>query len=209
MYTLYGRSGSGNAAIEALLEEMEVPYRLEMVEKRADGRLADELQTLNPLGQVPVLVLPSGAAMTESCAIMIYLADLHSPGQLAPLPASEHRPAFLRWMVFLAANPYMTDLRLYYSSRYTTDPNGTEGVRKAASRDMAREFVILAEGIGSGPWLLGETFSAVDVYAAMIATWAEDVPDMFQRHPEIAHHFARVRSRPKVSPVWERHGWTF
>src|SRR5438128_1443547 len=149
MYTLYARSGSGSAVVEALLEEAEVDYRIETVERGTSGPAG--FLKINPLGQVPALVLPDGTAMTESAAIGIYLADLHPELRLAPPVDSPKRPVYLRWMIFLATNTYVTDLRIYYSARYSADPAHAEAVKTAAIAQMAREWEIFAQALGEGP----------------------------------------------------------
>lgn len=205
-YTLYGRAGTGSAAVEAFFEEAGMPYTPVASEKDAQGRPDPRLLALNPLGQVPVLALPSGEALTESCAILLYLADRHPEAGYAPALDSPFRARYLRWMVFLAANTYAAHLRLYHPARQTTDAAGIEGVRRAAGDDLSRQFAILAAELGDGPWFLGETYSALDPYLAMLAAWAEDVPGLFRRHPGLAAHFARVKARPRIGPVWRRHG---
>ena len=109
--------------------------------------------------------------------------------------------------MFLGANTYMADLRFYRPERYVTEPEAIEPVRAAAARDMDRDFGIVAALLDPGPWLLGDTFSAVDLYFAMIASWAGDVPALFRAHPEIEAHYGRVAARPAVGNVWRRHGF--
>lgn len=208
-YKLYARPNTGSAAVEAVLEEAELLYDLVDVEQEPDGRLTGSVGALNPLRQVPVLVLPNGEVITESCAIVIYLADLQAPDRLAPRPSSPNRARFLRWMVFLAANTYMADLRFYRPARFTDDAQGAEAVRRAARQSMARDFEILVGVLGEAPWFLGDTFSALDIYAAMIVSWAPDVPELFARQPTLQAHFRRVAARPTVAPVWARHGMVF
>lgn len=197
-YTLYGRPGTGSAAVEAFFEEAGVAYETVMAE-------TDALLALNPLGQVPVLVLPSGEVMTESAAIILYLADRHREAGLAPASDSPLRARYLRWMVFMAANSYMAHIRFYTPARHTADPDGADAVKRAAEADLDRQFAILAEAVGHGPWFLGETFSALDLYAPMMIAWAGNVQDVFRRHPNLARHYARIKARPKVGPVWARH----
>ncbi|HEY6072289.1 MAG TPA: glutathione S-transferase family protein, partial [Anaerolineales bacterium] len=61
-----------------------------------------------------------------------------------------------------------------------------------------------AEALGEGPYILCDSFSAADIYAAMLASWAEDVPALFARHPNIKAHYDRVTARPRIAKVWER-----
>src|SRR5688500_5618965 len=81
MYELYGRKGAGSMAVEAVLEECALPYNLSEVKRDASRMPPAEYYAVNPLGQVPALKLPDGTVMTESAAIVLYLADEHSKGK--------------------------------------------------------------------------------------------------------------------------------
>src|SRR5262245_48662101 len=132
MYKLYGRPGTGSVTIEAILETAGARYEVEIVPRSADGEATELLTRLNPLGQVPVLRLPDGRIMTESAAIALYLADVFPEAGLAPPTGSAERAAYLRWVVYLATNIYMTGLAAYYPDRYTSDQNGGKWVKSAA-----------------------------------------------------------------------------
>lgn len=206
MYTLYARPASGSVVVEAILEEAGASYRIETVERGPDGEFPESFKRLNPLAQVPTLVLPDGNVMTESGAIAIYLTDRCTHLGLAPCASDASRNRYLRWMFFLSANVYMSDLRLYYAQRYTSDPEGVPGVKAAAEAQMAREWDIFAASLGSGPYVLGEKLSTVDIYAAMLATWNLDVPAFFMRHPNIKAMYDHVVARPAIAKVWQRNG---
>jgi glutathione S-transferase len=115
------------------------------------------------------------------------------------------RAEFLRWMIYLAANVYMSDLRVYYPARYTANPEDASSVKAAALGAMAREWEIYAEALGERLYTLGDAFSVVDIYAAMLATWNLDVPAFFRKHPNVKALYDRVVARPAVARVWERH----
>jgi glutathione S-transferase len=204
MYTLYARPGAGSMAVEALLALAGAPHQVIDIERGPDGHFPDGFYKLNPMGQVPTLVLPDDSVMTESAAIVIYLADFFSSAGLAPEPSSPKRAAYLRWLLFLATTIYMSDLRLYYPERYTTHAKGAAGVKQAAIAAMAREWDIFAAALGQGPFILGERMSAVDVYAAMLATWNLDVPVFFAKHANIKALYDRVIAVPQIAGVWAR-----
>ena len=101
MFTLYGRAGWGSVLIEAQLAWYGLPYRLEEVDDlftSAAARAA--LAEVNPLAQLPTLVLPDGAVMTESAAITLLLAERTGRAELVPPPGDAARAGFLRWLVF-------------------------------------------------------------------------------------------------------------
>ncbi|MGE3873790.1 MAG: glutathione S-transferase family protein [Parvibaculaceae bacterium] len=204
MYRLYGRPGAGSVAIEAMLEFAGVPYEVEIIERSPDGTAPEKLIRLNPLGQVPVLRLPNGEIMTESAAIALYLGDKHPEADLAPPPGSADRAAYLRWVVFLATNTYVTGLAAYYPDRYTSDQNGGKYVKSAALARMAREWEIYAEALGDKPYITGDKMTAADIYAAMQATWNFDVPAFFKKHPNLRAMYNRVTAHPAIAKVWGR-----
>jgi glutathione S-transferase len=206
MYQVYGRRNTGSMAIEALLEEMATPYELISVEQDAEDRPPIGYLKINPLGQVPACKLPDGTIMTESAAIAIYLADTHAAAGFSPPPASNLRAPFLRWMIFLAANIYASDLRITYPHRYTTKLENAAEVKASAIQAKAREWEIYADALSSNRFTLGDMFSAVDIYAAMLITWNVDVAQFFRKHPNVRALYDRVVERPGVAGVWKRHG---
>jgi len=84
MYTLYGSRGSGSAAVEAALALVGAPCRIVETASWDRNDAFQELLKLNPLGQIPTLVLPDGSALSESAAILIHLGSVHPDSGLLP-----------------------------------------------------------------------------------------------------------------------------
>ena len=206
MFTLYARNTAGSMAPEALLAACGADYRVVVVERKADGRLDEALHAVNPRGEVPTLVLPDDSVMTESAAMMIHLCDLHPEAGLAPPPGTPARAVFLRWMIYLATTLYMSDLRLFYPERYTLDPAGAEAIREKARAGMMSEFALYEAALGKGPFILGARMSAVDIYAAMLCSWAPDITALFAAHPALGRMYEAVLENEAVRRVWARNG---
>jgi glutathione S-transferase len=197
IHVLHSERQSGGFAVQAVLEAAGAAYRIVEVAERGPRTAA--FLKLNPMGQVPVLELPDGTVMTESAAIVIHLADALAPGRLAPDPLSPARPAYLRWLLFMAVNLYTADLRLYYPARYTADPEGADAVKQAALAHMDAQFAILDRAIGEKRFLLSDEFSAADPYLLMLSHWHPEPPTLFARHPGIARVCDAVRQVPAVA----------
>lgn len=204
-FKLYGRPGSGSGACEAILALSGLPHEIIDLERWEQGGAPAAFLAISPLGQVPALVLPDGGAMTESAAICLYLADLAAGARLAPPPDSPLRARYLRWMVYLAANNYMTALRFYYPERFSTHDDGGASVKAAALERSAFEWSVFAGSLGGGPFVLGDKMSAADLYAAVLISWDLDVQALFARHPSLKMLYAAVASHSKIAPVWRRH----
>jgi glutathione S-transferase len=201
MFTLYARPGSGSVAVEALLAEIDADF---LIEEIARGSVGAAFLRINPRGEVPTLRLPDDSVMTESAAMMIYLADIFPAVALAPSLTSPQRAAYLRWMLYFASSVYMADLRFFYPQRYSTDTSHAVSIKSKAEEHMARDFAIFSEELGSKKFILGDLFSAVDIYAAMLVSWAPDLEALFSRHPNLKTFYRLVAARPKIAPVWLR-----
>ena len=85
MYTLFARPGWGSAIVELQLAWYALPYTVEDVENPFTSAAARaRLAPLNPITQIPTLLLPDGQVMTESAAITLHLADLAPARSLVP-----------------------------------------------------------------------------------------------------------------------------
>ena len=107
-YTLLANPGTGSAIVEAALELAGLPYAIEPVDPWTAGASRERLRALNPLLQVPTLLLPDGGVITESAAMVLHVADRAPAAGLAPAADDAARPAFLRWLTFLVASLYPT-----------------------------------------------------------------------------------------------------
>jgi glutathione S-transferase len=206
MYKLYARKGAGSAAVEALLALLGVPSETIDVSLTEVGTAPDWFLVLNPRGEVPTLQLPDGTVMTESAAMMLHLADAHPEADLAPALGTAARAQYLRWMIYLAAAPYTSDLRMFYPGRYSTDPAHAPAIKAKAIIDLARDFAVFAAALGQGPFIAGNRKSAADLYAAMLLTWSDDVEAVFERHPKLKRLYDAVAENTAVRKVWDRNG---
>src|SRR5215469_9407259 len=102
-YVVHGAKGSGSVMVEAALTLLDLPYRVVESSILTDEAGDPALEKINPMRQVPALALPGGELMTESAAILIWLADDHPEARLSPTMAAHTRPAFLRWMAFVSS----------------------------------------------------------------------------------------------------------
>ncbi len=205
MYKLYWAPASGAMAPQALFEEIGVEYEKIVIDFEKDEHRSEEFLSVNPLGQVPALVLPDGTLMTETAAMLLQIVDLHPEAKLAPALKSGDRARFLRWLFFLAANVYPAVLRVYYSDRYSADPDGAAAVRTAAEAELDSHFAILNDALEPGPYLLGENFSAADIFLWMLAGWHPDSARLTAQAARVQQHHALVQARPAIARIAPEH----
>jgi len=201
-YTLYSHDGSGGFAVEAALVKAGAAHKVIVVDTAKGEQNRPEFVAINPMRQVPALILPDGTVMTESAAIVVHLANAFPDQGLAPKPATPAHARFLRWMFFMAANLYEGDLRYFYADRYTTDPAGIAGVKSAGAAHMKKSFAIVEEALSQGPFLCGADLTMADVYLAMLTAWSPE-PIASRRLQAVSQ---AVAADPQIAPLWLRHG---
>jgi glutathione S-transferase len=202
-YVLHGYPQSGSGAVEVALAATGIPYDFRDLDPEAGDLQHPDFLALNPRGQVPVLVLPDGSVVTEIPAILLHLADANPDSGLAPPPGSALRAQHDRWLAFTHANVYEGVLRLFYSERYTTNPEGAEAVRAAAEAYVRRHLEMLDSVIGEGPFLLGKRPMAVDCLIWILVTWLD--PAQLAGAPRIASLAKALAADPLLSPAAQRH----
>ncbi len=203
-YKLYGRPGWGSAIVEAQLAWYGLPFSFEPVGdlfKEPDARA--RLEKVNPLAQVPTLVMPDGSIMSESAAITLLLADITGENSLVPGPKEKERAKFLRWLVFVVANVYPTFTYADDPARFVS-VNAARDPFRAATDAYAQRLWRQVEREAGSPWFLGERFSALDIYIDIMTRWRPkrgwfetETPKLFA----IAH---RADVRAELVEVWKR-----
>lgn len=164
-----------------------------------------ELARVNPLAQVPTLVMPDGTVMTESASIALHLAEASGRDDFVPPPGHAARAPFLRWLVFLLANAYPTFTYADDPKRFTP---GNEEAAKAFVQQVGeyrRRLWQMAAPVAGAPWFLGERFSALDLYVSTMTHW-QPGRRWFEEHaPGLLAIAQRVIDEPRYRGVLRRH----
>ena len=167
---LLGCKGCGNAIVECSFALAGIAIDYEEVDYSADSPTRPRLLEVNPLGQVPTLVLSDGTVMTESLAMIHYVNDTAPGAGLIPPPGDPLRPAFYRWVVFLVAAVYPTFTYGDEPKKWVANEVGARELRE--STDAHRQKMWLqVESVAGSPWFLGEKRTAIDLYLACMTRW--------------------------------------
>jgi GST-like protein len=202
-HLLLGCKGCGSAVVECALALGDVHYDYEEVDYSAASTTRDRLLSFNPLGQVPVLITPAGQVLTESAAILHYLDGLAPRSSLIPAPGSPVRANFYRWLFFLVAAVYPTFTYGDDPHKWVRDDAAAKQLRDSTDRHRQTLWRQVENAI-VGPWFLGESVSALDLYLAVMAYWRPG-PKWFEAHtPKITAIKANVIALPRFAPVIAR-----
>lgn len=202
MHTLHWSPDTGAFVVQAVLEELGLPYRLAATPTGEGAHRRPEYLALNPMGQVPTLVLPDGTVVTETAAMVLHLCDVRPGAGLMPPPGTSGRARAYRWLALMAGPLYEADLRYHYPERYTADPAGVPAVREEALARMDRLLGILEGALDPGPYLSGDRLAACDLYLLMLATWHPARVGLLDRLPRLGALAREARRRPAVDRIW-------
>lgn len=204
-YTLFWEAMSGAMAVELMLEEMGLNYRRRPVDMAVGEHRTPEYLALNPTGQVPALVLPDGQVIGESVAIILTLGDRHPGTGIIPDPNDLERPKFLRWLIYMAATPYMTFVQYNHPERFLDDPTTHDALKANASARLASQFDVLDAAISGDPFFLQSGLSAIDFYLFMLVTFHPEQNVLLADRPRLRRLFDMVSERKSTRRVTPAH----
>ena len=202
-YRLFYAQGSASDGIRLLLEEIGMPYKLlQSTIERGKPRPPEQLE-INPNGWVPVLMYGDNG-IYECAAITIFLCDRHPEANLAPKLNDPKRGLYLQTLVYFS-NSVQTAFQTYYHPNRFADTQADEiSAQRRGIRRLLETWKVIDDQIGDNEWVLGESFSAVDIYLFMLTTWLKTsrghpTTDEFPNVKRIADS---VMSRPRTQLVY-------
>ena len=183
----YTNPMSRGRIVRWMLEEVGCEYQTEIVEYDSSMK-AEPFISINPMGKVPT-ISHQGKVITETPAILAYLADAFPEAGLAP--ALNQRHAYYRWL-FFAAGPLeavLTNKNLGFE--ITQDPKLQ---RMAGYGNYDLVIKVLAQALKDNKYIAGEQFSAADVYLGSHVNWGLEFGTM-PKLPELEDYAARTVDR--------------
>ena len=148
-------------------------------------------------------MLPDGTVMTESLAMLHYIDDMAPQAGLIPPKGDALRPVFYRWAVFIIAAVYPTYTYGYDPKKWVPDEAASKLLR--TSTDQHRQALWMQlEAEAKGPWFLGERFSALDLYMAVMTRWRPGILWFAKNTPKCVEIAKRATALPAVAPVMAR-----
>ncbi|KRG65016.1 glutathione S-transferase [Stenotrophomonas humi] len=189
----YTNPQSRGRIVRWMLEEVGQPYRTEVL-SFGEGMKSPEYLAINPMGKVPAIV-HRGTVVTEGAAICSYLADAFPDSGLAPAFNDPRRGDYFRWL-FFAAGP--VEAAVSAKALGLLAPPEKAGTVGYGSYEQTVDTLERAVA-GASPWLLGEQFTAADVYVGSQVLWGT----MFKTLPA-RDAFSAYGQRLQSREAWQR-----
>ena len=194
MYTVIGSMKSRAFRVMWLLEEMGEPYT-----HVATGPRSEEALKYNPLGKIPAL-LDGDEVITDSVAIMTYLADKHGRFTApAGTPARGRQDALMLWLID------EFDAILWAAAKHSfvfPEERRVPEIKDSLKGEFTRSAERLTERL-EGPFLMGDEMTVVDIMAVHCINWS--IGANFPRVPDALNLWAKgLRARPAFQAVQAR-----
>jgi glutathione S-transferase len=186
--TLYHAAPSRSSVVLWMLEEVGEPYDLHLLSlKNGDNRKADYLK-VNPMGKVPAL-RHGDVVITEVAAICTYLADAFPRAGLGVPIGDARRGPYLKWLFFAPSCAELAMMDRMFP-RKEDAPRGALGYG-----EYDTTFNVLADAVRTGPWILGDQFTAADVVVGSLLRWGMMFKGVPERQEFVAYA-GRCAERP-------------
>jgi len=201
-YRLYDYLPSGNGyKVRLVLRQLGLPYELvELDIKRGETRTAEFLAK-NPNGRIPLLEVPGKGYLSESHAILWYLAE---GSRLVPADPFE-RARMWQWMSFEQYNlePNVGTVRFWIGSLHKSEAElGEKLVDKRRAGHAA--LAVLERGLARRSFLVGDNYSLADIALYAYTHVAPEGGFSLDDYPAIRAWCARVAAQPGHVPITSR-----
>ena len=184
----YTNPMSRGRIVRWMLEEVGEPYRTELIEFGPTMKSSNYL-AINPMGKVPA-IRHGDTVVTEAAAICAYLADAFPAAGLAPPVSDPRRGSYYRWL-FFGAGP--VEAAVSNKSLGLVVPEGREG--RIGYGRLADVLTALERALSGGDYLVGDRFTAADVYVGAQIGWGMQFGTL-EKRPAFERYWQRIAARP-------------
>jgi len=199
---LYTSPGSCSFASHVALEFSGADYEARILDFSSDEQRSDAYLSINPKGRVPALVTDQGI-LTETPAILTYIAQTHPEANLAPLNDPWAFAQMQSFNAYLCATVHVAHAHRHRGYRWADRESSYEDMRNKVPQNMGDCFALIENDMLKGPWVLGDAFSVSDIYLLTIARWLEIDRVDTKPFPRVMDHRARMLAMREVAKVVE------
>jgi glutathione S-transferase len=143
--------------------------------------------------------------MYECAAITVFLCDRHPEANLAPKIDDQERGLYLQTLVYFSNSVQNAFQLNYYPDRFADTPADEPSAQRRGNRRLRETWKVIDDQIGDNKWVLGERFSAADIYLFMLTTWLQTWRGQppVDEFPNVKRIAEAVMPRPSVQLVYK------
>jgi glutathione S-transferase len=191
-------------ASHIVLEHVGADFEAIRLDFQANQQRSAEYLAINAKGRVPALVTERGV-ITETPAILLYLAQTHPQSGVAPLNdpfALAELQAVNSWFCSTVHVAHAHGTR---GARWADDASALQAMKAKVARNMTDCFDWIERELLRGPWVMGKDFSVADPYLFTLTIWLMQNGVELARFPRLADHYQRMLALPAVQKIAPLH----
>ena len=200
MLAFYYAPNTCALASHIALEHAGADYRAVRISFAKQEQRSPDYLRINPKGRVPALITERGI-LTETPAILQYVAQTHPRAALAPLDDPFEMARLNAFNSYLCSTVHVAHAHRMRGYRWADEPEALEAMKRKVPHSVGECFDLIEREFFAGPWVLGERYSVGDMYLFTLAGWLEIDGVDPSRFPKVAAHRERMRADPVVSRV--------
>ncbi|MFK7836116.1 MAG: glutathione S-transferase family protein [Sulfitobacter sp.] len=197
---LYYATGTISIAVAIALEEAGAAYEPVKVDFASGAQTKPEYLTLNPKGRVPALVTKGDAVLTETGALLDYIAALHPEAGLIPA-APEEATHMRSVMYYLASTMHVAHAHKMRGSRWADQQSSFDDMKAKVPETMTACAAYVEAECLRGDYTCGDTLSLADPYLFVVCNWLAGDGVTVSIFPKITAYLARMEARDSVKAV--------
>ncbi len=205
MLSLFHAPGTCSLAscitLEEIREENGAEFEVNKVSFANGDQHKPEYLRINPKGRVPALLTEEGI-LTETPAILLYLAQRYPEASLAPLDDIFALAQLQSFNNFLCSTVHVAHAHRFRGSRWANEQSSLDDMNAKVPENMTALFIQIEETYLSGsednPWVMGANYTVSDAYLYTIARWLEGDGVDVAALPRVNAHIKRMENRPAV-----------
>jgi len=200
MLTLYYAPNTCALASHIALEQAGAEYRAVRLDFARNQQRSPGYLRINPKSRVPALVTDQGV-LTETPAILQYIAQRYPDAKLAPLDDVFALARMNAFNSYLCSTVHVAHAHRMRGYRWADEPEAIAAMQKKVPQTVGDCFELIEAEMLQGPWVLGQRYSASDIYLFTLARWLEGDGVDPGRFPKVADHRRRMGDLPAVDRV--------
>ena len=204
MLKLFYSPGSCALASHIALEESGAPYEAVRIDFSKAEQTQPAYLAINPKGRVPALVTDRGI-LTESPAILLYIAQSFPAARLAPLADPFALAKMQAVNSYLCSSVHVAHAHRVRAYRWSDDEAAILTMQKNTPQNMGDCFAMIERDMLAGPWVLGDDYSVADPYLFTLARWLEGDGVDVKKFSKVHAHMQRIGERAAVKTVLALH----
>jgi glutathione S-transferase len=176
-----------------VLEELELPYRLRLIDLFGGDGQTPEYRKIHPHGSVPAIDI-DGRVMIESCAICHWLSDQYPEKQLAP-PAADAaaRMDYEQWTFYVPGTLEPPAFQILLHSVILPEDQRVPDIVPWSTRRYQSSLKVLNRALAERDHIAGDSFTTADILLGSTLLW---LPELLHEHPALGAYTERLQQRP-------------